>query len=93
MSCGKHHDADCAEILARMVFFIDHELADADQEQIQHHLDECAPCLPSTTSSSTSSRWSRARAASQAPAQLRERVPGQHPRRCRSRSPSRRSDG
>jgi mycothiol system anti-sigma-R factor len=45
MSCGKHHDTDCAEILERVVFFIDNELEDADCAQIQQHLEECGPCL------------------------------------------------
>lgn len=45
MSCGDPHDADCAAALERMFDFIDRELAEADREQIQRHLDECAPCL------------------------------------------------
>jgi mycothiol system anti-sigma-R factor len=45
MSCGKPHDKDCTEVLERMFFFIDHELADADCSEIEHHLDECGPCL------------------------------------------------
>jgi mycothiol system anti-sigma-R factor len=45
MSCGKPHDADCAEVLERVFFFIDNELEQADCAQIQHHLDECGPCL------------------------------------------------
>ncbi len=45
MSCGKHHDTDCAEVLERVFFFIDNELEQADCAQIQHHLDECGPCL------------------------------------------------
>ena len=45
MSCGKHHDTDCAEILERVVFFIDNELEDADCAQIRQHLEECGPCL------------------------------------------------
>ena len=45
MSCGKHHDVDCNEILDRVYVFIDHELDDASSEQIQTHLDECGPCL------------------------------------------------
>ena len=45
MSCGKHHDVDCNEILDRVYFFIDHELDNASSEQIQTHLDECGPCL------------------------------------------------
>ena len=45
MSCGKHHETDCSEVLERLAFFVDHELADADYDQIQQHLDECQPCL------------------------------------------------
>lgn len=45
MSCGNPHDRDCAEVLDRVFFFIDNELEDADQHEIEHHLDECGPCL------------------------------------------------
>ncbi len=45
MSCGKHHDVDCSQILERVYVFIDNELASADCQQIQQHLDECGPCL------------------------------------------------
>jgi mycothiol system anti-sigma-R factor len=45
MSCGKHHDVDCNEILDRIYVFIDRELDDASSQQIQTHLDECGPCL------------------------------------------------
>ncbi len=45
MSCGKPHEVDCSEILERMFVFIDHELDGADYTKIQHHLDECGPCL------------------------------------------------
>ncbi len=45
MSCGKHHEVDCAQILERVYVFIDDELATADCSQIQEHLDECGPCL------------------------------------------------
>ena len=45
MSCGKEHEVDCAEVLDRLAFFVDHELADADTAQIQRHIDECRPCL------------------------------------------------
>jgi mycothiol system anti-sigma-R factor len=43
--CGSPHDKDCSEVLQRMFFFIDNELADADCTEIEHHLDECGPCL------------------------------------------------
>ena len=45
MSCGKHHETDCSEVLERLAFFVDQELANADYAQIQRHLDECQPCL------------------------------------------------
>jgi len=35
----------CSEVLSRMYFFIDHELADADSSEIQQHLEDCGPCL------------------------------------------------
>jgi mycothiol system anti-sigma-R factor len=44
MSCGDSHD-DCREVLQRVYVFIDKELDQADQRQIQQHLDECGPCL------------------------------------------------
>ena len=36
---------DCSEILERVFFFIDNELPNADCSEIQHHLEECGPCL------------------------------------------------
>lgn len=36
---------DCSEVLARLAFFVDNELDDADCATIQQHLDDCAPCL------------------------------------------------
>jgi mycothiol system anti-sigma-R factor len=45
VSCGNPHDKDCSEVLERVFFFIDNELPTADSSEIQHHLDECGPCL------------------------------------------------
>ena len=42
MSSGLPHFTSCADVLARVYEFIDHELADADCAHIQEHLDECA---------------------------------------------------
>jgi mycothiol system anti-sigma-R factor len=42
---GSHENEPCSEVLSRMYFFIDRELADADSSQIQQHLDDCGPCL------------------------------------------------
>ena len=45
MSCGDMSKPDCADALARLEFFIDHELAKADFDQIKQHLEDCGPCL------------------------------------------------
>jgi mycothiol system anti-sigma-R factor len=45
MSCGRHHDKDCAEVLENLFLFLDHEIEDASYAEIREHLDECAPCL------------------------------------------------
>jgi anti-sigma factor (TIGR02949 family) len=46
MSCGKHHDTDCAEIIARVYEYLDGELTGgAAYDQIRVHLHECGPCL------------------------------------------------
>jgi mycothiol system anti-sigma-R factor len=45
MTSGLPHFTSCADVLARVYEFIDHELADADCAHIQEHLDECGPCL------------------------------------------------
>ena len=42
---GHAPDTDCSEVLGRVFFFLDNELDQADCAQIQHHLDECGPCL------------------------------------------------
>lgn len=36
---------DCQEVLARLAFFLDHELGEADACEIRQHLEECRPCL------------------------------------------------
>jgi len=44
MTASHGHDP-CDDVLRRMYFFIDNELAEADSQQIQEHLDACVPCL------------------------------------------------
>ena len=36
---------ECSEFLDQIVYFLDNELAEADCADVQHHLDQCAPCL------------------------------------------------
>ena len=74
MSCGNHHDIDCAEVLERMAFFIDHELAEADTARIQQHLDECAPCLGVLDMERVVKTVVARSCAEHAPDHLRERV-------------------
>ena len=46
MSCGKHHDTDCAEIIGRVYEYLDGEMTGGEAyEQIRVHLHECGPCL------------------------------------------------
>ena len=45
MSCGNHHDIDCGQILNEVYLFLDLECSDERRSAIQHHLDECGPCL------------------------------------------------
>jgi mycothiol system anti-sigma-R factor len=45
VSCGNHHDTDCAEVLAEVWLFLDHECDTARRKLLERHLDECQPCL------------------------------------------------
>lgn len=45
MSCGNHHETDCATVLDRLYEYIDQEMGDDDYTVVRRHLDECIPCL------------------------------------------------
>lgn len=45
MSCGNHHETDCAEVLAAVWLFLDRECDPARRALLAQHLDECGPCL------------------------------------------------
>jgi anti-sigma factor (TIGR02949 family) len=46
MSCGRHHDTDCAEVIGRVYEYLDGEMTGGvAYEQIRMHLHECGPCL------------------------------------------------
>jgi mycothiol system anti-sigma-R factor len=45
VSCGKHHETPCAEVLDHLYEYLDHELPDGDGSRIRQHLEECGPCL------------------------------------------------
>lgn len=74
MSCGKHHDKDCAEVLERMFFFIDNEMDQADCREIEQHLDECGPCLEKYDLERTVKALVARSCSEHAPENLRERV-------------------
>lgn len=42
MSCD---GPDCQEALAKLHMFIDSEIASADCDQVQQHLDDCGDCM------------------------------------------------
>jgi mycothiol system anti-sigma-R factor len=42
---GHSHDGYCSEALHELYIFLDGELTDAKRAKIQHHLDDCSPCL------------------------------------------------
>jgi len=74
MSCGKHHDVDCDEILDRVYVFIDNELESADCAQIQAHLDECGPCLRAVDLERIVKALVARSCTERAPVELRQRV-------------------
>jgi mycothiol system anti-sigma-R factor len=45
MSCGDHHETNCAEVLAEVWLFLDHECDQTRRALLAQHLDECGPCL------------------------------------------------
>ncbi len=45
MSCGRPHETDCSEVLARVYEYLDGEMPDGDCGKIKQHLHECGPCL------------------------------------------------
>jgi len=74
MSCGKHHETPCHEVLERVMVFIDNELEEADCATIQQHLDECGPCLKQFDLEATVKALVKKSCSEHAPETLRERV-------------------
>jgi mycothiol system anti-sigma-R factor len=74
MSCGGNHDVECEQILGRVHWFIDNELDQADAAAIQHHLDECGPCLDEVTVDRLVKALVARCCQERAPVELRQRV-------------------
>lgn len=66
--------ADCSEVLGRVFFFLDNELDQADCAQIEHHLEECGPCLARYDLERTVKTLVARSCSERAPETLRQRV-------------------
>ena len=40
-----HDHGNCEEALSELYTFLDGELTDSKRDELQHHLDDCSPCL------------------------------------------------
>jgi mycothiol system anti-sigma-R factor len=74
MSCGKHHETPCTEVLDRIYAYLDGELDPTDQSKVRQHLDECGPCLREFGLEDAVKKLIRKRCCDQAPADLRAKV-------------------
>ena len=45
MSCSDGTSPDCSQALEKLYLFIDHEMDDASCDEIEAHIESCAPCL------------------------------------------------
>ena len=66
--------SDCSEVIGRMFFFLDNELDQADCGAIQHHLDECGPCLAKYDLERTVKSLVQRSCSEKAPESLRDKV-------------------
>lgn len=70
-----HTGEQCADYLERIVYFLDNELDEADCTAVQHHLEECGPCLEKYDLQRTvKSVVARSCSSEAAPTELRQRV-------------------
>lgn len=74
MSCGRHHEVDCRDVLDRMYEYLDDELTPHDLGKIRQHLDECAPCLQKFDLEDALKTLVRRSCQDHAPASLRTRI-------------------
>ncbi|HEX3389032.1 MAG TPA: mycothiol system anti-sigma-R factor [Streptosporangiaceae bacterium] len=74
MSCGKHHDTPCSEVLDTIYAYLDGELDTTDQSKVRQHLEECGPCLREYGLEDAVKKLIRKRCCDPAPADLRAKV-------------------
>jgi mycothiol system anti-sigma-R factor len=65
---------DCADFLERIIYLLDNELDEADCAAVQHHLDECGPCLREYDLERTVKQIVARSCSEHAPESLRDRV-------------------
>ncbi|WP_370249521.1 mycothiol system anti-sigma-R factor [Nocardioides sp.] len=70
-------EADCADYLERIVYFLDNELDDADCAVVREHLDTCNPCLQRFDLQRTVKAVVARSCSEPAPTDLRDRVRAQ----------------
>ena len=75
MSCGNAHEIDCGQILNEVYLYLDLECSDDRRIAIQHHLDECGPCLSQYgLEQEVKALVARCCGTDRAPAELRDRL-------------------
>jgi mycothiol system anti-sigma-R factor len=65
---------ECSDFLDQIVYFLDNELDEADCADVQHHLDQCAPCLEKYDLQRTVKMLVARSCVESAPDDLRQRV-------------------
>ncbi|MGI8757234.1 MAG: mycothiol system anti-sigma-R factor [Acidimicrobiales bacterium] len=66
--------ADCNETLREIYEYLDGELTDDDRRHIQHHLDDCSPCLEAFDFEAELRMVVRNRCTDRVPESLRARI-------------------
>ena len=67
-------EKDCSEVIHQIFVFLDNELDQASCGEIQHHLDECGPCLAKYDLERTVKALVARSCSERAPEELREKV-------------------
>ena len=68
--------ADCNETLRELYLYLDGQLTEQDKAHIQHHLDDCSPCLEAFDFEADLRRIVSSRCRDRVPEELRERIRG-----------------
>lgn len=66
--------ADCNKTLHELYQYLDGQLTDDDRQHIQHHLDDCSPCLGAYDFEAELRTVVRNRCTDQVPESLRARI-------------------